>query len=222
MTTSEILERAIELAARSTTRFPNESAEYRAARTALLAEEIELRRHIQAVAASVAHCRRAARPRNTGFWTRMAKTSGCSTCSVDTRVCLGQTPAPVVNGMAVGARIGNGDNYGVVLYDPHDDERGGMVFIGDASRAAVVLDRPWPSADAIGLMVDDKTGFPGLEVMYAKGGQSGFELGTQGDAVSMTLSDPRGQKRAGLKVEGPEKPSWQFNGAATAASIGKP
>lgn len=48
---SEILERAIELAARSTTRFPNESAEYRAARTALLAEEIELRRHIQAVAA---------------------------------------------------------------------------------------------------------------------------------------------------------------------------
>jgi predicted dithiol-disulfide oxidoreductase (DUF899 family) len=32
-------------------RFPNESAEYRAARTALLAEEIELRRHIEAVAA---------------------------------------------------------------------------------------------------------------------------------------------------------------------------
>jgi len=51
MTTSKSLEPAIELAARSTTRFPNESAEYRAARTALLAEEIELRRHIQDVAA---------------------------------------------------------------------------------------------------------------------------------------------------------------------------
>ena len=51
MTTSKMLEPAIELAARSTTRFPAESAEYRAARTALLAEEIELRRHIQNVAA---------------------------------------------------------------------------------------------------------------------------------------------------------------------------
>lgn len=51
MTTSAILEPAIKLAARSTPRFPNESTEYRAARTALLAEEIELRRHIQRVAA---------------------------------------------------------------------------------------------------------------------------------------------------------------------------
>ena len=40
---------AAELARRSPVRFPNESAEYRAART-LLAEEIELRRHIERVA----------------------------------------------------------------------------------------------------------------------------------------------------------------------------
>ena len=40
-----------ELAARSPVRFPHESAEYRAARTALLAQEIELRRQIEAVAA---------------------------------------------------------------------------------------------------------------------------------------------------------------------------
>jgi predicted dithiol-disulfide oxidoreductase (DUF899 family) len=42
---------ATQLAQKSTTRFPNESDEYRRARTALLAEEIELRRHIQRVAA---------------------------------------------------------------------------------------------------------------------------------------------------------------------------
>ncbi|HXP00391.1 MAG TPA: DUF899 family protein [Luteibacter sp.] len=42
---------AAELAARNAYRMPNESAEYRAARTALLAEEIELRRHIERVAA---------------------------------------------------------------------------------------------------------------------------------------------------------------------------
>lgn len=51
MTTDTKLQPAHQLAARSTTRFPNESTEYRAARTALLAEEIELRRHIQNVAA---------------------------------------------------------------------------------------------------------------------------------------------------------------------------
>lgn len=41
---------ATELAARNTLRFPNENAEYRRARQALLAEEIELRRHIERVA----------------------------------------------------------------------------------------------------------------------------------------------------------------------------
>jgi predicted dithiol-disulfide oxidoreductase (DUF899 family) len=41
---------AAELASRSTMRFPNESEAYRRARTALLAEEIELRRHIERVA----------------------------------------------------------------------------------------------------------------------------------------------------------------------------
>jgi len=42
---------AAELAARNKYRIPNESAEYRRARNALLAEEIELRRHIERVAA---------------------------------------------------------------------------------------------------------------------------------------------------------------------------
>jgi predicted dithiol-disulfide oxidoreductase (DUF899 family) len=41
---------AKELAERNTARFPNESAAYRGARNALLAEEIELRRHIARVA----------------------------------------------------------------------------------------------------------------------------------------------------------------------------
>ncbi|MBI1202333.1 MAG: DUF899 domain-containing protein [Rhodopseudomonas sp.] len=41
---------AIELATNCQVRFPGETSEYRAARTALLAEEIELRRHIERVA----------------------------------------------------------------------------------------------------------------------------------------------------------------------------
>src|ERR1700729_2466070 len=45
------LKPAAELARLDPVHFPNESAEYRAARTALLAEEIELRRHLERVAA---------------------------------------------------------------------------------------------------------------------------------------------------------------------------
>ena len=46
----ETLKPAREMAAAHPTRWPDESADYRAARTALLAEEIELRRQIQRVA----------------------------------------------------------------------------------------------------------------------------------------------------------------------------
>src|ERR1700675_2300292 len=49
-TTSSTLKPAADLARASDVRFPNESAEYRRAREALLAEEIVLRRHIERVA----------------------------------------------------------------------------------------------------------------------------------------------------------------------------
>src|SRR5450432_2204229 len=49
--TTETLAQAAQLARDNPVRIPNESAKYRAARTALLAEEIELRRHIERVAA---------------------------------------------------------------------------------------------------------------------------------------------------------------------------
>jgi len=51
VSTHHTLTPAIDLARRNAVHFPNESAEYRQAREALLAEEIELRRHIERVAA---------------------------------------------------------------------------------------------------------------------------------------------------------------------------
>jgi predicted dithiol-disulfide oxidoreductase (DUF899 family) len=51
MADEKILIPAIDLAAKNKTSVPNESSEYRTARNALLAEEIELRRHIERVAA---------------------------------------------------------------------------------------------------------------------------------------------------------------------------
>jgi predicted dithiol-disulfide oxidoreductase (DUF899 family) len=50
MSTQQSLAPASELAKKNGVRFPNESADYRRARDALLAEEIELRRHIERVA----------------------------------------------------------------------------------------------------------------------------------------------------------------------------
>lgn len=47
---NQVLKPASELVKANGVRFPNESAEYRAARDALLTEEIELRRHIERVA----------------------------------------------------------------------------------------------------------------------------------------------------------------------------
>ena len=46
-----VLKSTAELARLDPVHFPNESSEYRAARAVLLAEEIELRRHIERVAA---------------------------------------------------------------------------------------------------------------------------------------------------------------------------
>jgi predicted dithiol-disulfide oxidoreductase (DUF899 family) len=51
MSADTVLTAASELARKNAIRFPNESEEYRRARAALLAEEIELRRHIERVAA---------------------------------------------------------------------------------------------------------------------------------------------------------------------------
>lgn len=51
MANSQMLSSAQELASANQAHFPNESAEYRVARNALLAEEIELRRHIERIAA---------------------------------------------------------------------------------------------------------------------------------------------------------------------------
>jgi len=51
MADNTILIPAAELAAKNKAHFPNESPEYRRARNYLLSEEIELRRHIERVAA---------------------------------------------------------------------------------------------------------------------------------------------------------------------------
>lgn len=132
------------------------------------------------------------------------------------RLALGQLPAPVVGGKT-GKRIGNGDNYGMVLFDTKGNERGGMAFLG-MGRVVLGLDRAAPLSDAIGMMVDDKEGFAGMIVNYAdKNAQApAFELGADAHGVHLQFYGKDSLPRAALDIEGSAKPAWQFDDADSA------
>jgi len=75
---------APQLAARNQAHVPGESPAYRAARNALLIEEIELRRHLERVAAQRRALPPAARYRRTSALLRRRARSGYRRCSVST------------------------------------------------------------------------------------------------------------------------------------------
>ena len=60
--------------------FPNETLNYRSARTALLEREVALRREMEAVAAELRACRRAAKCRKTIHSTASARTARLRRC----------------------------------------------------------------------------------------------------------------------------------------------
>jgi predicted dithiol-disulfide oxidoreductase (DUF899 family) len=72
----QILKPAAELAASTSRPYPNDSAEYRAARQALLVEEIELRRHIARVAEQRRNLPRGGEARDYRFIDEAGKTVG--------------------------------------------------------------------------------------------------------------------------------------------------
>jgi hypothetical protein len=81
------------------------------------------------------------------------------------RLALGQWPATFIGGKSC-KRIGDGDNYGMILYDTRGSERGGMGFMA-MGRVGLMLDRATDPFDAIGVMVDDRENFAGLMVNYS-------------------------------------------------------
>ncbi len=76
------------------------------------------------------------------------------------RVIVGESPQPQVQGHAV-KRIAPA--WGVVIHDPRGSERGGIAFL-DSGRAVMALD--YPTHDAIGMVVDDKTNSARLLLTY--------------------------------------------------------
>lgn len=133
------------------------------------------------------------------------------------RLAVGQTPAPVINGKTV-KRLGDGDNYGMILFDKQGNERGGMAFMG-MGRVVIGLDRAAPMSDAIGLMVDDKEGFAGMIINYADRSVEApaFELGATANEVHMQMYGKDNLPHAALNFDGHSKPAWRFDDAESAA-----
>ena len=138
------------------------------------------------------------------------------------RLALGQMPAPFIGGKSY-KRLGDGDNYGMTLYDTKGNERGGMGFMG-MGRAVFGLDRATPPYDAIGMMVDDKEGFAGMIINYGdpKAKDTGIELGTDADSAHIQLNGKDGLPRAKLNVDGTNKPAWQFDDTESASKAAQP
>jgi len=131
------------------------------------------------------------------------------------RFLVGETIAAQIDGKVPEhfQRMGRSSSYGATIFDPAGNERGGMGFLsngGTVSRAVVALDRP--GADAIGMMVDDKSGTAALGVSYAPDvakWSTGLWLGTQGKKAFVTVKDVNDQPRATFGV-GPElRPSFE-------------
>lgn len=119
------------------------------------------------------------------------------------RLILGEEPTVLVAGKAY-PRIAA--SYGLLIHDAKGNERGGFGFL-DNGRAIVSLDRP--GGDAVLLTANDQTGFAGLVVNYQNPlGKyaEGLRLGTQADAVWMSLQDRAKGERARLAVDGPATP----------------
>lgn len=132
------------------------------------------------------------------------------------RLAVGQMPAPFIGGKTY-KRRGENDNYGMTLYDPKGNERGGMGFLAPG-RVGFALDRATPPYDAIGMMVDDEENFAGLMINYGdpKARDSAIELGTDPNSVQIKINGKDGLTRAKLVFDGKNKPAWQFDDADSA------
>ena len=132
------------------------------------------------------------------------------------RFLVGETIAAQIDGKVPPQfqRMGKSSGYAATIFDSEGNERGGMGFLANGStvsRAVVALDRP--GADAIGMMVDDKTGYAGLGAEYAPDvakWSTGVLLGTQGRRAFITLKDLHDTPRATFEI-GPElNPSFHL------------
>ena len=117
------------------------------------------------------------------------------------RVLLGQEPGPRVNGTDY-RRVAQG--WGMVIYNPSGDERGGFNYL-DGRGASIAVDRP--TGDALGLLVDEKSGLAAFALNYDNKGKLGsyptaLEVATKGDRAFIEAHDEDGSSAGTLIASG--------------------
>ena len=130
------------------------------------------------------------------------------------RFSIGETMPPQINGKVSPQfhRIGAG--YGLTIYDPEGNERGGMGFLSNGStvsRAVIALDRP--GQDAWGAIVDDKSGFAGTGTLYppeTATDVNGLVIGTLGKKAFITVKSLNNKPRATFAVSPEGMPSFEL------------
>lgn len=126
------------------------------------------------------------------------------------RLTLGESPDPQVSGKIL-HRIAR--HFGIVIHDAVGDERGAYGYLSNG-RVVVTLDRPGHEAWAA--IVNDKTGFAGMSLLYPPGsgkGSNAIEMGTEGSDGHLRMKDIDGTVRATLQTQKGKDLSVQtFNG----------
>lgn len=113
------------------------------------------------------------------------------------RLTLGEAPDPQVDGKVL-HRIAR--HFGVVIHDKVGDERGAYGYLSNG-RVVVTLDRPGHEAWAA--IVNDKTGFAGMSLLFPSGlgkGEDAIQLGTQDSGAYLRLLDSKQTTRASLEI----------------------
>ncbi len=132
------------------------------------------------------------------------------------RFLVGETITAQIDGKVPAQfhRMGQSASFGATIFDAAGNERGGIGFLSNGStvnRAVMALDRP--GQDAVGMMVDDKTGYAGLGVEYSPEigkWTTGLIMGTLGSKAFITIKDLHDMPRATFGI-GPEPvPSFQL------------
>jgi hypothetical protein len=114
------------------------------------------------------------------------------------RLTLGEAPDPQVSGRVL-HRIA--PHFGIVIHDSSGDERGAYGYLANG-RVVVTLDRP--GHEAWTAIVNDKTGFSGMTLLYPPGDAEGgdaIEMGTEGPESYLRMKDTGGTNRTILQIQ---------------------
>ena len=142
-----------------------------------------------------------AEPSSSSGATRSSATLVFKSESGQDRVLLGQEPDPNINGKLY-QRVAPG--WGMLINAPNGTERGGISYL-DGRGASIAIDRP--TGDALGMMVDEKSGLSALVLNYDNGGKprsypTALEIGTKNNRAFVEVSNRDGTSAASLLATG--------------------